>query len=131
MHQGRKLSRFVKIKRGVSLGHTFYNNSASVFFPKKIEIPPPSTIRHKIVLSNQMNTLIMPWICLASPFAIIKLFLSVSSYHVTYVFQSESALYSCLNVKKTLARSRLEILSLSDYNWTRTHNHLVRKRTLI
>ena len=128
MHQGRKLSRFVKIKRGVSLGHTFYNNSASVFFPKKIEIPPPSTIRHKIVLSNQMNTLIMPWYF---NFAIIKLFLSVSSYHVTYVFQSESALYSCLNVKKTLARSRLEILSLSDYNWTRTHNHLVRKRTLI
>ena len=126
MHQGRKLSRFVKIKRGVSLGHTFYNNS--VFFPKKIEIPPPSTIRHKIVLSNQMNTLIMPWYF---NFAIIKLFLSVSSYHVTYVFQSESALYSCLNVKKTLARSRLEILSLSDYNWTRTHNHLVRKRTLI
>ena len=128
MHQGRKLSRFVKIKRGVSLGHTFYNNWASVFFPKKIEIPPPSTIRHKIVLSNQMNTLIMPWYF---NFAIIKLFLSVSSYHVTYVFQSESALYSCLNVKKTLARSRLEILSLSDYNWTRTHNHLVCKRTLI
>ena len=130
MHQGRKLSRFVKIKRGVSLGHTFYNNWASVFFPKKIEIPPPSTIRHKIV-SNQINTLIRPCICLASPFAITKLFLTASSYHVTYVFQSESALYSCLNVKKTLARSRLEILSLSDCNWTRTHNHLVRKRTLI
>ena len=29
-----------------------------------------------------------------------------SSYHVTYAFQSESTLYSCLNVKELLARSR-------------------------
>ena len=35
--------------------------------------------------------------------------LTVSSYHVTYVFQSESTLYSCLNVKELLARSRREI----------------------
>ena len=33
--------------------------------------------------------------------------------------------YSCLNVKELLARSRREIWSLSDCNWTRTHNHLV------
>ena len=30
-------------------------------------------------------------------------------YHVTYAFQSESTLYSCLNVKELLARSRREI----------------------
>ena len=35
---------------------------------------------------------------------------SVCSYHVTYAFQSESTLYSCLNVKELLARSRREIL---------------------
>ena len=42
--------------------------------------------------------------------------LTVCSYHVTYTFQSESTLYSCLNVKELLAQSRLEILSLSDCN---------------
>ena len=55
-------------------------------------------------------------------------FLVVCSYHVTYPFQSESTLYSCLNVKELLARSRDEIWSLSDCNWTRTQNHLVRKK---
>ena len=47
-----------------------------------------------------------------------------------YVFQSESTLYSCLNVKELLARRSREIWSLSDCNWTRNHNHLVRKRKL-
>ena len=56
--------------------------------------------------------------------------LTVCSYHVTYAFQSKSTLHSCLNVKELLARSRGKIWSLSDCNWTRTHNHLVRKRTL-
>ena len=32
--------------------------------------------------------------------------------------------------KELLARSRREIWSLSDWNWTRTQNHLGRKRTL-
>ena len=31
--------------------------------------------------------------------------LTVCSYHVTYAFQSESTLYSCLNVKELLARN--------------------------
>ena len=56
---------------------------------------------------------------------------SVCDYHVTYAFQSESTLYTCLNVKKPLAQSRREIWSLSDCNWTRTHNHLVRKKILL
>ena len=56
--------------------------------------------------------------------------LIVCSCHVTYAFQSESTLYSCLNVKELLARSRYDIWSLSDCNWTRTQNHLVRERTL-
>ena len=50
--------------------------------------------------------------------------------HVTYAFQSESTLDSCLNTKELLSRNRHEIRSLSDCNWTRIHNHLVRKRTL-
>ena len=56
--------------------------------------------------------------------------LTVSSCHVTYAFQSESTLYSCLNVKKLLVGSRRKIWSLSDCNWTRTKNHLVCKQTL-
>ena len=35
--------------------------------------------------------------------------LTVCSCHVTYAFESESTLYSCLNVKEFLARSRREI----------------------
>ena len=57
------------------------------------------------------------------------IFLTVCSYHVTYAFQSESTLYSCLNVKELLARNTRDIWGLSDCNGTRTHNHLVRKRT--
>ena len=34
---------------------------------------------------------------------------TVCSDHVTYAFQSESTLYSCLNVKELLAGSRREI----------------------
>ena len=40
--------------------------------------------------------------------------LTVCSCHVTYAFQSESTLYSCLNVKELLARSRREIWRLND-----------------
>ena len=50
------------------------------------------------------------------------------SCHVA--FEDESTLYSCLNVKELLAQSRREIGSLSNCNWTRTHKHLVHKRTL-
>ena len=38
-------------------------------------------------------------------------------------------LYS-LNIKEFLARKRDKIWSLSNCNWTRTHNHLVHKGTL-
>ena len=46
------------------------------------------------------------------------LWLIVCSYHVTHLFQSESTLYSCLNVKELLARSRRHIWRLSDCNRT-------------
>ena len=38
--------------------------------------------------------------------------LTVCSCHVTYAFQSESTLYSCLNVKELLASSRCKIFQL-------------------
>ena len=56
--------------------------------------------------------------------------LTLCSCHVTYAFQSETTLYICLKVKELLARNRRNSWSLSDCNGTRTHNHLVRKRTL-
>ena len=56
--------------------------------------------------------------------------LIVCSFHVTYAFQSESTIYSCLNVKELLAQSRREIWRWGECNWTRTQNHLVLKRTL-
>ena len=55
---------------------------------------------------------------------------TVCSNHVTYSFQSESTLYSCLNAKELLAQKRPEIWSLSNRNGTRTHNHLACKRIL-
>ena len=60
--------------------------------------------------------------CLFPIFAV----LTVCSCHVTYAFQSEFTLYSCLNVKELLAESRCKIWRWSDCNWNRTQNHLVR-----
>ena len=37
-----------------------------------------------------------------------RVYLIVCYYHLTYAFQSESTLYSCLNVKEPFARSRRE-----------------------
>ena len=56
--------------------------------------------------------------------------LTVCSCYVTYAFQSESTLYSCLNVTELHARRTCEIRRLSDCNWTRSQNHLVHKLTL-
>ena len=42
-------------------------------------------------------------------------------------FETEFSLCSCFIVKELLARSRCEIWSLSDCNWTRIHNRLVEK----
>ena len=56
--------------------------------------------------------------------------MTVCSCHVTYAYQSESTLYSCLDVKELLAWNRRKIWSLGDCNWTRTQNRLVCKQTL-
>ena len=52
--------------------------------------------------------------------------LAVCYYHVTYVFQIVSTLYSCLNVKELLARNRHDVWSLSESNEIWTQNHLAR-----
>ena len=45
-------------------------------------------------------------------------------------FRVNSHSIVCMNIKELRARSRRHIWSLSDSNEIRTHNHLVRKRTL-
>ena len=42
-------------------------------------------------------------------YSVLVVKMSVCSCHVMYAFESESTLYSCLNVKELLARSRREI----------------------
>ena len=55
---------------------------------------------------------------------------TVCYYHATYAFYSDDTIYSWLNVKERLTPNRRDIWSLSDSNRIRTHNYLVRKRTL-
>ena len=57
-------------------------------------------------------------------------FLTVCYYHATYAFQSESTLYSCLNVKELLVWNRCDIWRLSDSNRIQTQNHLVCEQTI-
>ena len=61
---------------------------------------------------------------------ICTLYLTVCSYHISYEFQSESTLYSCVDVEEFLARNRHHISSLSYSNQIPTHNHIVHKRTI-
>ena len=95
-------------------------------------------IRYFRWLQLDSNSEPLSWLANTQPFGqtkndwvvfwvlICTVHLTVCSY-VKYAFQSESTFYSYLNVKELLARSRPEISSLSDYNWTRTQNHLVGK----
>ena len=104
----------------------FSNFRYSCFFPENIQIHSViwhssffflrDAKSHSLVWQNTENVLFI--------------MLVVCSNHVTDAFQSESTLYSCLDVKELLARSRRKIWSLSDCIWTRTHNHLVHKRIL-
>ena len=77
-----------------------------------------------MLVGSVLNNWVVLWVL------ICMVHLTVCIYHVTYVFRSESTLYSCLNAKELLARNRRDIWSLSDWNGTRSHNHLVRKRIL-
>ena len=73
------------------------------------------TLNHSVKLIK-WSTL---WVC------ICMVHLTVCSYHVTYAFQSESKLNSCVHVKELLAQNRCNIWSLSDWNGIWIPNHLV------
>ena len=68
------------------------------------------------------------WTVFWVPICMVQL--NVCSFHVTYAFTAESALYSCHNIKEIFARSRDVIWSLCDCNLSRTQNHSLSKRTL-
>ena len=59
-----------------------------------------------------------------------KVNMTARHHHVAYEFQSESTLYSCLNVKELLAWNRPHIWNLSDSKGIQTHKHLVRIQIL-
>ena len=54
--------------------------------------------------------------------AIFMVHLTVCYYHVERAFQSESTLYSSLNLKELPAQNKCDIWSLSDSNGIRTYN---------
>ena len=79
---------------------------------------------HPAISLNFLNDWAKFWVL------IFLVHLIICYYHDTYAFQSESTLYICLNVKKFFDQNRRDIWYLSNFNGTRTHNHLVRTRTL-
>ena len=79
---------------------------------------------HSTIWPNWPNDRAVCWVLICT------VHLTVCSCHVKWAFQSESTLYSWLNVKETFAQSRREIWRWSDCNWSQTQNCLVLKRTL-
>ena len=77
------------------------------------------TLNHLTKLAKWLGHVVSTYLCDA-----------VCYYRVTYVFQSESTLHSCLNAKELLGRSKCNIQVLSDSNGIRTLNPLLRKITL-
>ena len=84
-------------------------------------------VKHEVVKKTEYNELVKK---INAIYTTDTNNLTTCSNHVTYAFQSESTLYSCLNVKKPLVRSRRRIWSLSDSNVIWTPNHLVCKQAL-
>ena len=81
---------------------------------------------------NEHSTIWANW---PSDWAILRVLmcavlLTLCSCQVTYALQSETILFICLNVNELLAQNRCDVWSLSDCKETRTHNHLICKRTL-
>ena len=51
---------------------------------------------------------------------------TVYSYHVTYAFQSESTLYSCLNITKIIAVDTIFHIDFFEIRFTHTRDHQAR-----
>ena len=79
---------------------------------------------HSTIQPNSPSDWAVLWLLICT------MHLTVGSYHDTHSFQSKSTLYSYLKLKELNALNIHEIWSLNVCNGTRTHNHLVPKRTL-
>ena len=86
----------------------------------------------KIVINSRVKywqtvSFIYPWVKFKRKSTkIIKLYVLMVPRTSFWV----NSLDGCLNVKELLARSRREIWSLNDCNWTWTHKHVVHKQAL-
>ena len=107
--------RYASLKFQTYLSSLWVSRKRTPYFPPPIQFQPPNQTSPPQLYDLPLQT---------------KYSLTVCSCQVTYAFQSESTLYSCLNVKKFLPRTRCEIWRWSDWNWTQTQNHLVLKWTL-
>ena len=117
---------------------TFYSclNVKELFAGKRCGIWSSSdcntTRTHKPwVRKQKLNHLakLAKWLSLVCEL-ICMMHFTVCSYHVTYVFQSESKLYICLKVKKLPAWNRFGIWILSDCNGTPTHKPIFLRTTM-
>ena len=88
--------------------------------------------QNHLILKRALNHLarLTIWLNCVLSTCFCTVYLTVCSCHVTYACKSKSTLYSCLNVKELLPRSRPKIWSLSECNWTRIQNQLILKPTL-
>ena len=117
--------------RSCHVRYAFQSESTLYFFLNvKEPLPPSKRELWRISVCNRTRThnhLVFKrtlWVLISA------VHLTVCSCYVRYEFQSKSTLYLCLNVKERVALNKREIWSLSDWNWTRTRDRLVCKRTL-
>ena len=79
--------------------------------------------KHSTILPNSPNDWAVLWV-------LIFMVHWLCFCRVTYAFKGESALSNWLIVKEIFAWNRRDIWNLSNSNGTRTHNHVICKRTL-
>ena len=111
----QKVIKKLDICANALLSNTFGNVTSILTclqFPFKSSLP----FLLLSVLLNWPNDLAVLWVL------IFAVHLTVWYYHVTYSSQSESTLYSCLNVKELLARNRRDIWSLSNSAGNHIHS---------
>ena len=101
----------------------------SKFAQLPFHVQEKGIFRKSICQDDQLNiwylTTYVPFTSVYQTQYICTMHLTVCSYHVTYAFQSESTLYSCLNVKELLAWSRqLFVYELSGCGFKSCCSHL-------
>ena len=97
----------MKLKNDIFINHNHNkcdNNVNNNNENNKINNEKKAIIVTTIMMMMMKLRIVIKVICV-----IVNSSLTVSYYHVTYVFQSESTSYSCLNVKELLPQNRRHI----------------------